>query len=172
MRIFSLQRAALVAASFALAQACAAHVVLAVPKATAGTYFKASFMVGHGCDGSPTQRLTLFVPAGVLVAKPQPKSGWKVEMRSAPLAVPGKVHGKPVTEAVSEITWSGGELPDAQFDEFQVLLMLPAQQGPLPFRVLQECASGRNDWAQPAGPGNRNPAPVLQLEAPAGGHAH
>lgn len=58
-----------------------AHVTLEQPNAEAGTYYKATLRVGHGCEGLPT---------AILRTK---------------LAKPYDNHGKPVTEDVSDITW-------------------------------------------------------------------
>lgn len=162
--------------ALALGTGAEAHVVLDRDTAPAGSYFKATLRVGHGCNGSPTRRLTVFVPPGVAVAKPQPKPGWTMETRTAALAAPVLVHGKPVAEAVSQVSWSGGPLADGQFDEFTMLVLLPAQPGSLYFRTLQECETGQADWAQrPDAGGARlsHPAPRLQvLPVGAQRHAH
>jgi uncharacterized protein YcnI len=153
----------------------AAHVVLGTDTATAGTYHRVELRVGHGCDGSPTTSVTVFVPGGVLVARPQPKAGWSLQTTKTTLEQPGKVHGKPVTEAVSQVTWSGGSLPDEQFDDFSLLVLLPEAPGALAFRVLQRCEAGQADWAEPPAAGgtrSRFPAPVLDVQAPAGAHGH
>ena len=87
-------------------QAALAHVVLAEPKAIAGSYYKATLRVGHGCNGSPTNGLIVQVPAGFQGAKPQPKSGWTIATRKAKLATPYNSHGKTVTEDVVELRLS------------------------------------------------------------------
>jgi uncharacterized protein YcnI len=51
-----------------------AHIVLDPTPATAGSYHKATLRVGHGCNGSATTDLTVFIPAGFEGAKPQPKA--------------------------------------------------------------------------------------------------
>jgi uncharacterized protein YcnI len=153
----------------------AAHVVLGTDTAIAGTYHRVDLRVGHGCDGSPTTSVTVFVPAGVLVARPQPKAGWSLQTTKSALGQPGKVHGRPVTEAVSQVTWSGSSLPDEQFDDFSLMVLLPETPGALAFRVLQGCEAGQADWAEPPAAGgtrSRLPAPVLDVQAPAGAHGH
>lgn len=162
------------AVAAASAMACAhAHVVLDRPAAAAGSYHKATFMVGHGCDGSPTTRLTVFVPPGIVLAKPMARPGWSVETRRAALAEPAMLHGHPVTEAVSQVIWSGGPLPDDRFDEFTMLVRVPDQPGRLHFRILQECEQGAIDWAGTAADGARPQHPAAVLEVlPAAGHRH
>lgn len=161
-------------AGLALA-ACAgaqAHVVLEQKSAPAGSYYKATFMVGHGCDGSATRRLTVFVPAGIATVKPMAQPGWTVETREAPLPAPVASHGRTIAHAVSQVSWSGGPLPDDRYGEFTMLVRLPPQPGRLHFRVLQECEQGQADWTETESrPGGGRPAAALEV-APAAGGAH
>ena len=111
-----------------------AHIVLTEPKAVAGSYYKATLRVGHGCHGSATSGLTVQVPAGFQGAKPQPKFGWTVATRQAKLATPYNSHGKTVTEDVVTLHWAASQdaaLPDDQFDEFAFMGRLPDQAGPM-----------------------------------------
>ena len=85
-----------------------AHIVLTEPKAVAGSYYKATLRVGHGCNGSATTGLTVQVPAGFQGAKPQPKAGWVIATRKSKLATPYNSHGKTVTEDVVELQGHGG----------------------------------------------------------------
>jgi uncharacterized protein YcnI len=160
-----------------------AHIVLEQKSATAGSYHKATFMVGHGCDGSPTTGIEIEMPEPMAVVKPMPKPGWQLVTRTAPPAVPLSLHGQPVTEAVSRVIWKGGSLPDSQYDEFVLLLQLSKRSGPLYFKVMQSCETGRSDWveipadSQVAGESGRQggrlkwPAPVLEVQ-PAVAPAH
>ncbi len=160
--------------SFAAALLCGsaahAHVVLDQRAAPAGSYYRGAFRVGHGCDGSATVALTVRLPAGVRGAKPMPKPGWSIERRVEKLAHPYDSHGKSVAEEVVAITWRGGPLPDAFFDEFAIQMQLPATPGPLWFKVLQQCEKGEIDWATlPVdGTGTRGikaPAALLEVTA-------
>jgi uncharacterized protein YcnI len=161
-------------------QSAFAHVVLTEPKAIAGTYYKATLRVGHGCNGSATHGLVLQVPAGFQEAKPQPKFGWTVATRKAKLATPYNSHGKTVTDDVVELRWTAtskeAALPDDQFDEFAFMGRLPDQAGSLWIKVLQTCESGQNDWSEiPAhGTSTRGmkfPAALLDVQ-PAPMHEH
>ena len=124
-----------------------AHVVLDQRTAPAGSYYRGAFRVGHGCDGAATVAVTIRIPDGVRGAKPMPKAGWTIERRLEKLAQPYDSHGKTVTEDVVAITWRGGPLPDAHFDEFALQMQLPDKPGPLWFKVLQQCEKGEIDWA-------------------------
>ena len=156
-------RAARAAAALA-APAAHAHITLEYPVAPANSYYKATFKVGHGCSGSPIQQIVVQIPEGVRGAKPMPKSGWAVAVE------PGR------------ITWTArtpeDRLPDAFYDEFVLQARLPAQAGPLYWRVSQVCEQGRIDWAELPQPGQKlsdlkAPAAFLDvLPAGGGGHQH
>lgn len=158
------------ACMLAAAGKASAHVVLAQRAAPVSSYYKASFQVGHGCEGSATIAIRVDIPDGIAVAKPQPKPGWHVTTERGPLTQFATVHGKTVTEGVRSITWRGGPLADDQFDEFGAMLLLPAQPGRLHFRVLQTCEQGAIDWAgmpEPGGDHPRAPAATLDVFDPA-----
>lgn len=160
-----------------------AHVVLAEKVAVAGTYYRAKFLVGHGCAGSATVSVQVDIPDGLPVVRPQPKAGWVLSYETGPLAEPAMVHGKPKTEAIRRVVWTGGPLPDEQYDEFGMMLFL-SKPGRLHFRVLQTCETGANDWAGIAVDGGVKPAlpaatlDVMPQDAEAGtppadpGHSH
>lgn len=139
----TLLASALLAASFT----SSAHVSLEIATAKAGSTYKGVFRVTHGCVGSATQAVTVFLPAGVVGAKPMPKAGWKTEVATEKLAQPYLSHGKPVDTRASQITWRGGLLQDHEFDEFVIRMNLPERAGKLWFRVLQQCEKGENNWA-------------------------
>lgn len=70
-----------------------AHIVLEQKSATAGSYHKATFMVGHGCDGSPTTGIEIEMPEAMAVVKPMPNPGWQLTTQTTSLAVPLSLHG-------------------------------------------------------------------------------
>lgn len=156
--------------------AAQAHITLQEPSATQGAYHRAAFKVGHGCEGSPTVRLEVTLPEGLLGAKPMPKPGWQLSTEVEMLARPVTQHGRQVTERVARVVWSGGTLPDAFYDEFVMQFQVAAAAGPLWFNVEQVCEKGRNAWVEkPAGgtdtKGMRFPAALLEV-LPAHGHGH
>jgi uncharacterized protein YcnI len=138
------------------ASAAQAHITLEQSSADAGTYYKAVLRVGHGCDGSPTQAITVTLPPGVEHAHPMPKPGWALQTRAN------------AAGAVTQVVWQGGALADAHYDEFVLRAKLPAQPGPLWFAVHQQCASGANDWAEVPASGTdtralKRPAALLNV---------
>jgi copper(I)-binding protein len=151
-----------------------AHAVLADQTALAGSYYKGAIRIGHGCDGSATTGIKLFIPAGFEGAKPQPKTGWTLKVKKAKLAEPYQSHGKTVTEDVVELEWNANSkenaLPDGAFDEFAFMTKLPDKAGAAWLRVLQTCEKGQNDWAEvpSAGvstKGIKSPAALLNIKA-------
>lgn len=138
---------AMLALAASVLPAAQAHVTLEQASAVAGSTYKAVFRVGHGCAGSPTTRITVFLPPGFVGAKPMPKPGWALSIQNEPLLQPYDSHGQPITERAAVITWSGGRLLDAEYDEFVLRGNLPAEAGQHYFRVLQSCEKGENDWA-------------------------
>ena len=156
------------------------HVVLSDQAALAGTSYRATLRVGHGCEGSPTTAIKVIMPAGFRGAKPMPKAGWVLSVTLGKLDKPYDDHGKPVTEGVTAITWTAASkdnwLPDAWYDEFVLQARLPAKDGTLYWPVSQICEEGRVDWTEIPQAGQKlsdlkNPAAVLEL-MPAGGGEH
>ncbi len=76
---------------------------------TAGSSSTLMFRPGHGCDGDATNALSVEIPAGVTGVKAQQKDGWKIS----------------TSNNGNTITWSGGSLPDDQFDEFGLRVTWP-----------------------------------------------
>jgi hypothetical protein len=154
-----------------IAAPAAAHVVLSPAQAAPGAYYAGAFRVSHGCSGSPTVALRVTIPPGVLSAKPQPKAGWSLSIEREPLARPVKGEGgQMLRERVKAVTWRG-RLPDDEFDEFGLMLKLPAAAGPLYFPAVQTCETGETRWVDIPVPGAARPAtPAPELEVtPAAG---
>lgn len=160
----------LAAAFVVLAGSASAHVVLAEPEARAGSYYAGFFRIGHGCDERGTIAVRVEIPESVLIARPQPKPGWTLEIEHVELAAPAQMEGHVLTERVAAITWRG-YLPPALFDQFGVLMKLPERAGPLYFPVVQSCDGAERRWIEVPARGQawgdlESPAPVLTLTAP------
>ncbi|WP_296596289.1 YcnI family protein [Phenylobacterium sp.] len=159
-----LRSIALAAAAALFATSASAHVSVQPATAGAGAYQVLRFGVGHGCrDKADTTALRVEIPAGVTVARPQPKPGWVLQIvRDG--------------ETVTALVWTG-RLPPDQFDEFVVLTKLPDAGGPLAFPAIQSCGAEQNRWTEvtpPGAPRSKFPAPILNVitAAPEGGHDH
>ncbi|HEY4199565.1 MAG TPA: DUF1775 domain-containing protein [Devosiaceae bacterium] len=146
-----------------------AHITLETASAPVGSTYKAVLRVPHGCDGAPTTAIRVRLPAGFVDAKPMPKAGWTLNTVSGAYASPVNNHGAPVTEGVTEIDWTGGNLPDAFYDEFVLRGTLAdslATGTKLYFPVVQECGAAADRWIEiPADgqPEPEKPAPGLTL---------
>jgi uncharacterized protein YcnI len=140
----------LLAAAVAFAASPAsAHITLENRQATVGSSYKAVFVVPHGCAGSATVRIRVQIPEGVIAAKPMPKPGWNVEAIKGPYAAEYDYHGQKSSEGVREVVWSGGKLPDDNYDEFVISTFLTGGLKPnttLYFPVVQECEQGVSRW--------------------------
>lgn len=147
------------AAGAAAPSLAAAHVVAAPGEAKAGSYSAIAFRVGHACAaGDATLKVRVEVPDGVASARPQPKPGWTIAIEKD-------------GDRIAAVTWTG-RLPDDQFDDFALLMKLPAlkanEAGSLVFPTIQTCEKGESQWTEipdPERPGEKltRPAPTVRL---------
>jgi uncharacterized protein YcnI len=161
----------LVTAAVLAAAPAFAHISLETKQATIGSSYKAVFMVPHGCAGSATVKIRVQIPEGVIAAKPMPKAGWNVEAISGKYSSEYDYHGSKLSEGVKEVVWSGGKLPDHNYDEFVIATYLTAglkPNGMLYFPVVQECEQGISRWIDipkegAGGHDGKSPAPGVRL---------
>ena len=140
------------AIGIAVATPAFAHATLETNEARIGGTYKAVLRVPHGCDGTATTAIRIKIPDGVIAVKPMPKPGWTLDTKSGPY---GKTythfHNAKLSEGVTEVTWSGGKLPDAHYDEFVFTSFLARDLEPgkiLYFPVVQECEKGVHRWIE------------------------
>lgn len=156
-----------------------AHVTLERNEAPVGSTYKAVLRVPHGCDGKPTNAVRVKLPQGYYAVKPMPKPGWKLEKVVGRYEKPYDNHGTQMTEGVTEVVWSGGNLLDDEYDEF----VMRGSLGPdlevgstLRFLVVQECPDGAAErWIEVPAAGQSGddlemPAPGLKLLEKTSGH--
>jgi uncharacterized protein YcnI len=152
------------------------HVGLAVEEAAIGSTFRATLVVGHGCAGAATTAIRVQIPEGFYNVRPMPKAGWTLETVTGPYAQPFENHGTTLTEGVTEISWSGGELPDSQFDEFVFRGTFGAglEAGShFFFPVIQVCGTVEDAWIDTSGDAEAEyPAPSVELLPATGEHQH
>jgi hypothetical protein len=70
------------------------------------------------CEGSATTAIRIRLPEGIITVKPMPKPGWKLDTVSGKYPLSYSLGGAKVSEGVTEVRWSGGNLPDTFYDEF------------------------------------------------------
>ncbi|MFJ5175650.1 YcnI family protein [Streptomyces griseoviridis] len=164
------------AAVVAAAGAASAHVTVhpeSYPEgATDGVL---TFRVPNEEDTASTTEVRVFLPTdhpvlGVLVS---PRDGWRAKVTTSKLRTPVKTDDGTLTDAVSEITWTGGRIGAGRYEDFDVAFgQLPDNARQLTFKTLQTYSDGRTvRWIEEAAPGDdepENPAPVLRLTAKSG----
>jgi len=169
----------ILAASAALAVAFTAvpafaHVTLEVQEAAIGSTYKAVLRIPHGCGTEATNAVRVQIPEGFYNVKPMPKAGWTLETVTGPYAQPYDNHGTQLTEGVTEIVWSGGDLPNEWYDEFvfRGTFAGTLEPGKFYFPAIQQCANGEEAWIDVSGDENADmPAPSVEL-VPAGAAGH
>src|SRR5262245_21081442 len=135
----------------ATALACAALVTMAAPAfahvtvqpktATQGGFQTLTFQVPNETDDAITIGLDVQLPADhpFSSVSVQPKAGWTYEAVKSPLPTPvTNDDGQQVTEYVSEIKWTGGQIKPGEFDTFAVSVgTLPDNVDSLAFPAIQ-----------------------------------
>ena len=159
------------AAAACFASSAFAHVTLERQEANAGQAYKGVLRVGHGREGTPTTSINVEIPEGIVAVKAMPKTGWKLATEQGSYAQSVQVHGKALASGVRRIVWSGGALPDDQYDEFTFVAQIaPYVAGPVHFPVVQSCEKGEHRWVEIPQTGQsrsdlRAPAAVLRVAA-------
>jgi periplasmic copper chaperone A len=127
--------------------------------------------VPHGCQGSPTLKVRVQIPEGVIAIKPMPKAGWQVETVKGKYAKTYDYFGTPMVEGVQEVVWTG-KLLDEHYEEFVFRSWLTDSLKPdttLYFRTVQECEDGKAErWIEIPAEGKtrgdyKYPAPGVKL---------
>lgn len=148
-----------------------AHITLETQEARVNASYKGVLRVPHGCEKTATKSIRVRVPEGVIGVKPQPKAGWTLSTVTAKYPRPVKLYHAMISEGVIEISWAGGSLPDAWYDEFAFVGYISGDLEPgktLYFPVVQECESGIHRWIEIPAAGQSSsdlpqPAPGLRL---------
>lgn len=81
----------------------------------------------------PTVQVRLVIPEGVESVRPNAKSGWKIELKKT---------GEGDNMRVSEIIWSGGQIPAEQRDEFVFSAQAPSAATMLVWKAYQTYGDG------------------------------
>ncbi|MGV9905957.1 YcnI family copper-binding membrane protein [Streptomyces sp. NPDC003388] len=181
---FALRRAGAVVVLSGLGVLAAAGVASAHVTVHPESYAKGAtdgvltFRVPNEEDTASTSKVQVFLPTdhpvlGVLV---HPQDGWKPKVTTTKLRTPVKTDDGTITEAVSQITWTGGKIGAGEYEDFDVAFgQLPDNTGQLTFKTLQTYSDGKvARWIEAPSGGEEaeNPAPTLKLtegggEAPA-----
>jgi uncharacterized protein YcnI len=158
-----------------------AHVSVSASDSAAGAYSILTFSVPHGCEGSPTTKVSIQIPEEVNAVTPTRTANWQVDKTIEALDEPiTDSHGNQITERVGEVVYTADTpLPDGYRDAFELSLQLPDAAGEtLVFPVVQTCEKGETAWTQVPEDGQSEddleaPAPSIEVTDPAegsGGH--
>ncbi|WP_182449458.1 YcnI family protein [Streptacidiphilus sp. P02-A3a] len=159
-----------------LAGPASAHVTVQPSTAVKGASDQTfSFRVPNEKDNASTTEIQVFFPAATPIASVlvAPTPGWKATITNVKLATPIQTDDGAITNAVSEITWTGGSIAPGYYQDFTVDMgQLPSNTDALTFKALQTYSDGSIvRWIQndvPGQPEPANPAPVLTLTDAAG----
>jgi uncharacterized protein YcnI len=168
--------AAATALTLGLALPALAHVTINPGTAEAGGFTKVAFRVPNERADARTTRIEVTFPTDHPLAfvSVKPVPGWDVKVVEGKLPKPVTTDQGELTEAVTSIVWSGGEIGQGQFQEFEVSMgRLPEGVDRLVFPTKQTYSSGEVvSWDDPPADGAEpeHPAPVLNL-TPAGASA-
>lgn len=147
-----------------------AHVSVDPEEAEQGGYSVVNFKVPNERDDAATTKVEVNIPTDHPLASvmPQPVPGWDVKVTKSKLDKPIEMHGEKVTEAVTKLTWTGGEIGKGEFQQFPVSMgQLPEDADQIVFKALQTYEDDEVvRWIEKPEEGQaepENPAPVLKL---------
>lgn len=125
-----------------------AHVV--VKPSEVGIGERVNFVVSVPTEeDTPTVSLRLIIPEEIKSVRPNVKPGWKIQMIKT---------GTGENERVSEIIWSGGQIPKDMRDEFVFSSQAPAKEATLDWKAYQTYQSGTVvSW-------DKNPSEIEEYE--------
>ncbi|MFS4090984.1 YcnI family protein [Streptomyces sp. AF1A] len=165
---------AVAAASVLLAAGAASAHVTVHPESYAkgATDGVLTFRVPNEEDSASTTKVQVFLPTDhpVLGIMVHPQDGWTAKVTTTKLKTPVKTDDGTISEAASQITFTGGKIGAGQYEDFDVAFgQLPEDADQLVFKTLQTYSDGKVvRWIEAPTSGDdepENPAPVLKLTA-------
>ncbi|WP_439565983.1 YcnI family copper-binding membrane protein [Microcella sp.] len=138
--------------ALAVPTAAQAHVSAGATSTAAGSRTVVTFSVPHGCEGSPTQVVTIDIPESIVSVTPTVNPLWTVEKVAVPLDEPieSEYGGDPITERIGQVVYTStsGGLAEGFRDTFELSLQLPAGEAGdvVEFPVTQTCTEGTAVW--------------------------
>lgn len=149
-----------------------AHITVTPGSAQAGSAAVLTFHIPNEEARAYITRVDMRIPTDHPIAQllVEPVAGWTISVRTTTLAKPLITDDGQFTQAVSEVTWSGGRIAPGQFQDFSLSAdPLPASVTQLPFKTIQTYSNGDVvRWIDVPAPGQAepdHPAPVLALTA-------
>jgi uncharacterized protein YcnI len=123
-----------------------AHVAVSPDTGAPGGELRIALDVEHGCSGAATTAIRVRLDDRIVVARPMAKPGWSVQVTHQKVTQPD---GSAI-DAPREIAWTGGSIPGDFYDEFVMLVQLPAGMpgSVVYFPVVQECGATTVRWIE------------------------
>jgi uncharacterized protein YcnI len=157
------------------AVSASAHVTVKTAEPAAkGGFATIAFQVPTELPDASTVKLRVQFPQDhpLLYVSVEPVEGWKYTIEKAKLPKPESPYGEEITEAVSVITWEGGQIKPGEFQRFPVSIgPLPDDVDSVSFPAIQTYDNGKEvTWIEKAttdGKEPEHPAPTLKLTAKA-----
>jgi uncharacterized protein YcnI len=155
-----------------------AHVSVQPAQATQGGFTKLTFRVPNERPDASTTGLRVQLPQDTPFAfvSVKPTPGWTAQATESDLATPIEVEGETVTQVVSEVSWTGGEIKPGEFQEFEISVGPMPEVSELTFPAIQIYSSGEQvAWIEPPnadGSEPELPAPAMELVASSGDGDH
>jgi uncharacterized protein YcnI len=164
--------AAAIATVLVAALPAAAHVTITPPTAAPGAWdVQLTFRVPNEESNASTVQVQVAFPtdhpiASVLV---QPVPGWTAKVDTTTLSTPIHTDDGDISQIVSQITWSGGQIQPGQYGAFTVLFGQLPTTNQVVFKAVQTYSNNDVvrwiDLTQAGQPAPAHPAPVLTLTA-------
>jgi len=138
--------------ALAVPTAAQAHVSAGASSTASGSRTIVTFSVPHGCEGSPTQVVTIDIPESIVSVTPTINPLWSVDKVAVPLDEPieSEYGGDPITERIGQVVYTStsGGLAEGFRDTFELALQLPAGEvgDVIEFPVTQTCTEGTAVW--------------------------
>lgn len=138
--------------ALSIAGPASAHVTVTPSTTAAGSYTVLTFSNGHGCEGSPTTKVTIQIPEGINAATPTRQPFYDVTKQMEQLNPPvTDSHGNELTERVDTVTYTAKTaLPDGYRDAFEVQVQIPEDVDgeTMNFPTVQTCEQGETAWTE------------------------
>ncbi len=158
-------------ALLALTGVAQAHVTFENKDVAPGTTVKFVLRLPHGCSGAATTGLRISIPEELTSVKPQPKPGWTLAtaIDDVHKASAEETHAHGQGARVKEISWTGGKLEDAHYDEFVFRATVSkTAHTQIVVPVVQECGAETDRWIELPAAGVsaddlKHPAPVVKV---------
>jgi uncharacterized protein YcnI len=134
--------------TLAVTSVASAHVRVLPEEVPAGTYEVFTVRVPTEKD-IPTTGVRVEVPEGFTISRVQPVPGWDYDLEEE-------------DGVVRAITWSGGEIGETEFQQFDIQGQTPEEPGEYPWRAFQTYQDGSVvEWIGPED--SEEPASVVSV---------